>query len=181
MMKRLVVLGVTALALTAPAASAQRGSRGSSGPVELGIDAGVTFGLDAPRLTVVALPAQDFRLGYFLNDKLEIEPRFSLNSLHSAGATLTTYAFELGLLLMPSGDRIGNGFYLRPFLGVAGISVSGGGGSNNSGYAGAGFGLKIPFADRRLATRLEANYAHGFSNGGSNQIGLALGLSFFTR
>ena len=82
---------------------------------------------------------------------------------------------------MPAGDRVGKGFYLRPFLGVVGVSVSGGGGNDNSGYGGAGVGIKIPFADRRLATRMEANYAHGFSSGGSNQIGLTLGLSFFTR
>jgi hypothetical protein len=46
---------------------------------------------------------------------------------------------------------------------------------------GLGVGLKIPFSDRRLATRMEANYSHGFSNGGSNLIGLLIGLSFFTR
>ena len=51
------------------------------------------------------------------------------------------------------------------------------GGNNNSGYGGAGVGIKIPFADRRLATRIEANYAHGFSNGGSHQTGLAIGLA----
>ncbi|HXL85641.1 MAG TPA: hypothetical protein VN927_00425, partial [Gemmatimonadaceae bacterium] len=65
--------------------------------------------------------------------------------------------------------------------GVSGLSVSGPGGNNNSGYMGLGVGLKIPIVDRRLATRMEANYAHGFSGGGSNMIGLLLGLSFFTR
>ncbi|MDP9201403.1 MAG: hypothetical protein M3P26_05670 [Gemmatimonadota bacterium] len=34
---------------------------------------------------------------------------------------------------------------------------------------------------RKQATRMETNYSHGFSNGGSNQIGLTIGLSFFTR
>jgi hypothetical protein len=52
---------------------------------------------------------------------------------------------------------------------------------SHSGYAGAGFGLKLPFADRRLATRMEANDSHGFSGGGSNLIGVLIGLSFFTR
>jgi len=28
---------------------------------------------------------------------------------------------------------------------------------------------------------MEANYAHGFSGGGSNLIGVLIGLSFFTR
>jgi hypothetical protein len=181
MMKKLAVLVLT-LTLAAPAANAQRASHRNSGPIEFGIDGGVLFGLDAPRTTVVALPVQDFRLGYFLSDKVEVEPRFNINSLHvSGGGSLTTYTFEVGVLLQPSGDRVGKGLYLRPLAGVSGASVSGGGGSNNNGYAGAGFGLKLPWADRRLATRMEANYAHGFSNGGSNQIGVLIGLSFFTR
>jgi hypothetical protein len=179
MIKTMAVVGVMALTFAAPSAHAQR-ARSSGGPIELGIDGGVTFGLDDPNITVVALPMQDFRIGYFASDKLELEPRFSINSLHGNGGSLTTYALELGLLLLPSGDRIGNGLYLRPFAGVSGVHVSNAG-STNSGYAGAGVGLKIPFADRRLATRMEANYAHGFSDGGSNQIGVTIGLSFFTR
>jgi hypothetical protein len=180
LVKRLTVLGVLALAATAPAARAQRGAQRTSGPIELGIDGGVTFGLNNPKVTLVSLPAQDFRLGFFLSDKVEVEPRFNINSLHGGGTSVTTYAFEVGLLLQPEGDRVGKGIYLRPFLGVSGANVSPGG-SNNSGYGGVGFLLKLPFADRRLATRLEANYAHGFSNGGTNQIGLLAGLSFFTR
>src|SRR2546430_6158143 len=136
-MKRIVVLSVIALALAAPAADAQR-ARGSSDPVELGIDGGVTFGLDDPNVTVVALPAQDFRLGYFVSDKLELEPRFNVNSVHGGGISVTTYGFEFGLLLMPSGDRVGDGIYLRPFLGVVGISVSGGGGNQHHGEGGGG-------------------------------------------
>lgn len=180
MIKKLAVPIAIAFAVSASAASAQR-TRETGGPVELGIDAGVVFGLDNPNTTLVSIPVQDFRLGYFIDDKLELEPRFNLNSIHSSGASLTTYGFELGLLFIPSGDRIGRGFYIRPLLGVIGVSVSGAGGSNSNGYGGAGVGLKIPFADRRLATRMEANYEHGFGNGSSNQIGLALGLSFFTR
>jgi hypothetical protein len=81
---------------------------------------------------------------------------------------------------MPSGDRVGKGLYFRPFLGVSGASASGAG-SNNSGYAGIGGGLKIPFENRRLATRLEGNFAHGFDNGGTNQLGILFGLSYYTR
>jgi hypothetical protein len=177
---RLVALGVFALAVTAPAASAQRSAQRGSAPIELGIDGGVTFGLNNPKTTLVALPAQDFRLGFFLTDKVEVEPRFNINSIHGGGTSVTTYAFEVGVLLEPEGDRVGKGIYLRPLMGVSGVNLSPGA-SNNSGYTGVGFGLKLPFADRRLATRLEANYEHGFSNGGANRIGLLAGLSFFTR
>lgn len=180
MMKRLFVLGALVLALTAPAAGAQRASHRSSGQIELGIDGGITFGLDDPTFTVVALPTQSFRLGYFLSDNVEIEPRFSINSVSVSGGSLTLYSLEGGVLFQPHGDRVGNGLYLRPFAGFSGVSVSGPGDSN-SGHAGVGLGVKLPFADRRLATRMEANYAHGFSGGGTNTIGVLIGLSFFTR
>ena len=181
MMKRFLILGALAVALIAPAAEAQRASHRDSGPIELGIDGGVTFGLDNPNTTIVSLPTQVFRLGYFLSNNVEIEPRVSINSASGGGVSVTAYSLEAGVLFQPAGDRVGKGLYLRPFLGVSGLNVSGPGGNNNSGYAGAGFGLKLPFADRRLATRMEANYAHGFSGGGSNLIGVLIGLSFFTR
>jgi hypothetical protein len=180
MMKKLLVLSAVALALIAPAAQAQRSSRHDSGALELGVDAGLTFGVGSSSGTLFSLPTQVFRLGYFLSDKLEFEPRFSINSISGGGNTVSTYNLEAGLLLIPDGDRVGKGLYLRPFLGVAGISVPGPG-DTNSGYIGAGAGLKLPFADHRLATRLEANYEHGFGSGGSNTIGLLVGLSFFTR
>lgn len=180
MMKRLVVLSVVVLTLTASAAQAQRSSQRGSRPIEFGIDGGVSFGMDNPRVTVVGLPAQDFRVGILMTPRLALEPRFSINSIHGGGGSVTTYAFEAGLVYSPAGDRVGKGLYGRPFMGISGASVSPGG-SNNSSYAGLGVGLKLPFADRRLATRMETNYAHGFSNGASNQIGLLIGLSFFTR
>jgi hypothetical protein len=179
MMKRLLVLSVATLAFAAPVAKAQR--QRASAPIELGIDGGVLFGLDAPRNTVVALPVQSFRVGFLVTDNLALEPRVSINSIHGGGASVTTYDFQLGVVYQPDGDRVGKGLYGRPFIGVSGFTVSGAGGNNNSGYMGLGLGLKIPFVDRRLATRMEANYEHGFSGGGRNLIGLLIGLSFFTR
>jgi len=178
MKKPITAFAIGLMLFAATPLHAQRHS--ASGPWELGVDAGVMFGLDDPGVTIVSLPSQSFRLGYFLDNKVEIEPRVAINSVHGGGESLTTYDFQLGLLLLPHGDRIGNGIYIRPFLGVNGVDVSGAG-NNNAAYAGAGFGLKIPFADRRMATRMEANYAHGFSGGGSNVIGIGIGLSWFTR
>jgi hypothetical protein len=115
-----------------------------------------------------------------MTDRVAVEPRLHVNSIHAGGGSFTTYAFEMGLVYSPSGDRVGNGLYGRPFVGIAGVSRSGPG-DNSDGYMGLGVGLKIPFADRRLATRMEANYAHGFGTPTTNAIGLLIGLSFFTR
>jgi hypothetical protein len=179
MMKRLLALCVASLAFAAPAANAQR--QRTSTPIELGVDGGILFGLDAPRTTVVALPIQSFRVGFLVTDNLAFEPRAAINSIHGGGASVTTYDFQMGVVYQPDGDRVGKGVYGRPFIGVSGISVSGPAGNNNNGYIGLGVGLKIPFADRRLATRMEALYDHGFGGGGSNLIGVLIGLSFFTR
>lgn len=179
-MKSLAFFAAGALILAASPAQAQRSRQGST-PVELGIDGGVIFGLDAPHVSLVSLPIQDFRVGFLVEPKWEIEPRFNLNSIHtSGGGSATTYNFDLGVLYQPAGDRVGKGLYVRPFIGLSGVSVSGGG-SNSNGHAGAGLGVKLPWNDRRLATRLEANYTHGFGNGGGNAIGVLIGLSFFAR
>jgi hypothetical protein len=180
MIKRLLVLTVATLAIAATTAQGQRSYRSGSTPIELGIDGAILFGLDNPRATVLALPLQDFRIGFLVSDKFEIEPRFNLTSVHGGGVSATDYSFELGVLYQPAGDRAGKGLYGRPFIGISGSSGTGLP-SDNSGVVGLGLGLKVPFSDRRLATRLEAEYAHGFSNGGANVIGVLFGLSFFTR
>jgi hypothetical protein len=180
MMKSILALNALALALVASCLTAQSTGR----VVELGVDAGVSFGLDSPHTTQVNLPTQAFRFGVFLGDNAELEPRVGLNSTTSDGVTVTAYNFELGVLLAPVSNPVGTGLYVRPFGGVVGASVGGdicfADCSANSGYAGAGVGIKIPFA-RRLATRLEANYAHFFGDASANEIGLMVGLSFFTR
>lgn len=177
-MKRLLVLAALALAMTASTADAQRSSRRDGGQIELGIDAGITFGLDDPSYTLVELPLQLFRVGYFLNDRFEIEPQISIISgSGGGGGSSTLYRLGAGLLWQPSGDRVGKGLYFRPFVGVNGISVSGPG-DDSSPEVGIGVGVKLPFDDRRLATRLEANYTRAYE---SNQIRLLFGLSWFTR
>ncbi len=175
MTKRSAILGLLALLLTASAADAQKGSR----RLELGIDGGISVGFDDPTITVVSLPLQAFRVGFFMSDRVSLEPRFNFNSISGGGSSFSTYAFELGALFHPGGYRTGSGLYVRPFAGVEGIG--GDLGSESDPFVGAGVGLKIPFADRRLATRLEANIGHAFTTGGSTRLGILFGLSFFTR
>jgi hypothetical protein len=177
MINKFAALGFMALVVSASAADAQqRGSR----PIELGIDGGITVGFEDPdNITVVSIPVQAFRVGFFMTDRVSIEPRFHFNSISGGGASFRTYAVELGALFHPGGYRTGSGVYVRPFGGIEG--VGGDLGSDSDGYIGAGLGVKLPFAERRLATRLEGNFAHVFSTGGVNRLGILFGLSYFYR
>jgi hypothetical protein len=180
MMKRILFFTAVSLCAAASSAHAQRSSRPASSPIELGIDGGVMFTLDDPKATVVSLPLQAFRIGFLTSPKWEIEPGLRLTSVHVSGFSYTDYALEVGVLYQPAGDRVGKGLYGRPFLGLSGTSETDNG-SDNSAYGGFGLGVKLPFNDRRMATRMEAAYSHDFGTGGLNAIGLFIGLSFFTR
>ncbi len=157
-------------------------------PIELGVDAAVTIGLGDNSVTVVDIPAQAFRAGFFLNDRISLEPKFGLTTISGGGDTFTSYLAELGLLLhfyraRMRADRYPypsplSAFYVRPFVGVLGTSAEGPNITN--GRVGAGLGMKVPLANR-LASRFEANFAHVFGDFDSNEIGLLAGLSFFTR
>jgi outer membrane protein assembly factor BamA len=148
--------------------------------MELGIDAGVTFGLDEPRVTTISIPAQHFRIGFVMGDRVSIEPAFALNSIRAGGETVTAWNAEMGVLWHTAAVR--SGPYLRPFVGVMGFSHEGH--SDTRASVGAGLGYKIPVIDQRVAWRLEANYAYAFKTDhdpAASQIGLRAGLSFFTR
>ena len=177
MMNKLAVLGFLALVTTASTADAQKSS---ARPIELGLDGGISVGFDDPNVTTVSLPVQALRVGFFMNDKLSLEPRFNFNSVSGGGVSVRTYSLELGALYHLGGITKGNGLYVRPFAGIAG--VGGDLGSGSDAFMGAGVGIKVPFANRRLATRLEANLGHAFSDGGgSNGLGVLFGVSLFHR
>ena len=176
-----VALG--AFVFTATFAAAQ------SRPVELGIDAGATIGLGDNSVTIVDIPAQAFRAGFYMDDRISLEPKLGLTTISGQGDTFTSYIAELGLLyhfyrslmrtdvMYPDGSPL-SAFYVRPFVGL--IGASGGDNSTTNGRVGAGLGMKVPLVSR-LASRFEANFAHIFGDFSSNQIGLLAGLSFFTR
>jgi hypothetical protein len=171
-------VALAALALTAAPALAQEQTQG----LELGIDAGVTIGLGDNSQTNINIPAQAFRVGFPMTPRSSLEPKLRLNVLTGNGDTFTEYRAEIGWLYHLGSSRYPGayqraGVYLRPFLGVAGVSD---GDSDSHGLLGAGVGLKMPLISR-LSTRFEANFAHQFGNGNSNEIGLLAGLSFFTR
>ena len=60
----------------------------ASRPIELGIDGGIMIGFDDPNVTVVSLPVQAFRVGFFMTDRVEIEPRLTFNSISGGGNRL---------------------------------------------------------------------------------------------
>jgi len=172
----------TALALFSSAAGAQ------SRPIELGIDALATIHLGDNSVTVIDIPDNSFRIGFFFDDNKSLEPKLSIRTITGSGNTVTSYFAELGLLYHfyrenptrrvypPTGLR--SAFYLRPFAGIVGFGGSGS--SDNNALLGIGAGMKIPLVSR-LASRFEANFAHRFGDASQNEIGLLAGLSFFTR
>jgi len=180
MINRIGIIACASVLFVSTQASAQR-------PIELGIDAGVSIGLGDNSVTVINIPAQAFRVGFFFDDNMSLEPKLALNTITGSGDTFTSYLFELGLLYHfyregygrrvypPPGLR--SAFYVRPFAGIVGTSD---GDSNTDGILGAGIGMKVPLVSR-LASRFEANFAHRFGDASQNQIGLLAGLSFFTR
>ena len=174
-MRRILSLAALSILAVSASAGAQRGNTSYSPSPEIGIDAGITFGLGTPSVTTIAIPAQQIRMGFFVSPALSIEPTFGLQSVSGGGATFTVYNIGAGALYHFSPSRAANQFYVRPFLNVVG--TSGGGTSNSTAVFGIGGGLKVPLRDR-IASRFEANFAHG---DGDNAIGLLAGLSFYTR
>lgn len=159
-------------------------------PVELGLDAGVTIGFGDNSTTVINIPVQAFRIGFFFGDHVSVEPKFGLSTVTGNGDTFTSYDTELGVLYHFYRERTRMGrviypapgprssFYVRPFVGLVGFN--GPGDDDSDAVLGAGVGMKVPLINR-LAARFEANFAHRFADPDFNQLGLLAGLSFFTR
>jgi hypothetical protein len=172
-------IALAALALGATSASAQ-----TSGPdpLELGVDAGITIGLDDDAVTSIDIPVSSARIGFPIGRRTSLEPKFRINVITGNGDTFTSYRAELGMLYhLGSGRYPGAyhraGMYVRPFLGIAGHAN---GDSDSNGLLGFGFGFKQPIVSR-LSSRFEANLAHQFGDGDYTELGLLAGLSFFTR
>jgi hypothetical protein len=185
-MRRIFSLAALSLLALTSTASAQRSTRSGGGSSsanpspELGVDAGVTFTLDDPKVTTFSVPIQSVRAGFFLSPEISLEPSLAFQSLSvSGGSSGSAYAIGLGLLYHFSTSRAANQMYVRPFIGLDG--TSGGGSSTNSFSFGGGFGVKVPVGTR-FATRFEGNLAHRSDSGVSqNAIGLLAGLSVYTR
>lgn len=181
-MRRILSLAaLSVLALSASASAQRSGSYSANPSPEIGMDAGLIFGLSTPSTTTFQVPLQRIRMGFYISPVLSIEPTVGFTSFSGGGISGTVYGIGAGLLYHFSPSRAANQFYVRPFLGIDGSSGSIGSGSTVE--FGVGGGLKMPLRDR-IATRFEATFAHeGGKNGGPGQdaLGLLAGLSFYTR
>lgn len=151
-------------------------------PIELGMDAGVMINLDDPKTTAFSLPIQGFRAGFFLSDRISLEPAIAFNWIKASGEdAFSTLALDAGLLfhLTPTAGR--SQVYLRP---VGGLSRFSGGDESASQFnIGGGLGVKLPLADR-LKLRLEGSLRHALESddlASGTALGLTIGVSFFTR
>jgi hypothetical protein len=180
-MRRLLSFAALSILTLGASASAQRAGSMASPSPEVGMDAGILFRLTSPSVTTLAIPMPLVRMGFFVSPVLSIEPSLGISSFSGGGLSGTDYTVGVGALYHFSPSRAANQFYVRPFLSINGSS--GDAGSGSSVAFGVGGGLKIPLRDR-IATRLEANFAHdGGRNGGgsSDMLGLLAGLSVYTR
>lgn len=176
-MKKGILSICTLLAATASIAGAQQRQL----PAELGMDAGVSIGFDTPRVTTISLPVPAVRLGFYMSDRVSLEPKFGFLSYHDGTGTSSAYSAELGLLYHFENNPVGRGIYARPFVGFLGSKNPGT--SDTQTLFGAGIGLKEPFANR-FASRLEVNYSHVTApTGGSatSALGILFGISVFSR
>ena len=179
---------VAAAAIVAPVAARAQNAAIDNNPatVELGADAGATFGLGHNSYTVIQIPGSRVRAGFFLpnNSRIEIEPAVGLTYGKVTGQSgVTNYNLELGALYhFGAPASVINATratvaYVRPFINYTGLS--GGGNSNHAVSAGGGLGLKLPFRPN-IALRGEANLGYDFNNKAARAGALA-GFSFFTN
>jgi hypothetical protein len=188
-MRRVLSFAALSLLVASSAASAQRSSAprqdNSNPPVELGVDAGLNSELTGTnKTTAFTAPLQQMRAGFFMSPTVSIEPTLALSTRSTSGvpnSSVTAYGIGIGMLWHLSESRAVNQMYVRPFLGFDGVSTSGASASAFS--FGAGFGVKIPVANR-FATRLEANMSRTNAHNGvaaMSKLNLLAGLSVYSH
>lgn len=173
---------LVAIALSAGTAAAQRNAtvpvESTPTAYELGVDATADIGLGGESFTNISIPSGSIRMGFPMSPNISIEPKARLSISSGGGDTFTAYRVEVGALYHLDATKMQReGLYVRPTIGVSGFSGSG---SQNNFFAGVGVGYKKPILSQ-LGTRFEAAYLRNFNNGGSNELELSAGLSWFTH
>ncbi len=145
--------------------------------IEIGLDAGVQYQLDAELLTI-AVPVQRVRAAFPSGNRLAFEPALSFTRLSTGGASLAALVLEVGALYDFSARHTS---YTRPFVGFEYLDASFSS-SESVVDLGIGFGTRSRVADR-LAIRIEGTVTGRFgAEGGTDGVfGVAVGLSVFTK
>jgi hypothetical protein len=150
-----------------------------SRPIELGVDAGLTYRANSPHVTTIGIPLQDLRIGITVADKITLEPRGSLDYAKVQGSS-AAWNLALGAGVLYHLNTLKSGPYFRPFATWNHYAV----GSNSASQFSAGAGLGIKTGTGGVVGRFEAAYEHAFSNNNfakSDYVVLLLGLSVFTK
>lgn len=160
---------------------------GQGRPVELGLDAGFEIqltdavnGFDTDNVTVIAVPAQRFRVGFFVSDAVSIEPAVGFAYVNFSDESLTELSAALAILYHFTSDPDRPRFYLGIGGGLDLIDV--GDASDTQFGIGGALGVKLPVGDQ-FAVRLEADYVRGFESDdrlGTHNLAALVGFSFFT-
>lgn|SRR5262245_57724482 len=189
MIRRLMVLVALSSLTMASSVRAQ-----SAGAIEMGFDGGVSFQFidnEDVSLGQVSFPTPVLRVGYFLTDQLEIEPRGGLqavkleresddpfSSLPEKESAESGFA-ALSLAYHP-GDPNGSRMFFR---GAGLVTFAGVGAPNSQAGAEAAVGYKARLASR-WAARIELATTFMFDSDtapGSWSPSLTVGISHFTR
>ena len=150
---------------------------------ELGADAGLGFDLAVPtggaKTTQLQLPLQSLRAGFFINPNWSLEPSLGYRYVKVEGLdAVSLYTIGFAGLYHFQTDRMQRQMYLRPFLGILGVSS--GGQSDSDTELGVGVGLKWPKLNGRMAWRGEVNLARQM-DAEVTAINVLFGVSFFNR
>src|SRR6188472_4110340 len=89
-MRRLVLVAIAVAALSSPGLAQSKGTK------EFGLDGNLTFGLDEPHITILNIPVQRLRVGFFISPRISIEPYGALNWTHIDGADATNLSLGVG-------------------------------------------------------------------------------------
>ena len=158
-----------------------------SRPVEIGFDTGLVLSITSDKdgweywnTTEIAVPLQSIRVGFFVSDRVSIEPSVSFSYTDFGDESLTTLGLGAGVLYHFTDDATQPRFYIGGGAALGMIDVVD---ETETQFAvGVGLGVKLPIANR-MAVRLEGQYNRRFESDllpGANVIGITVGFSFFT-
>jgi len=191
---RLAVLAGLALAVTAPAASAQRAVNTGGGMMssmwEWGVDfIGLSVGGD-PSSTSLGFGSGSVRAGRFVRENLSFEPVLGFNWFSTDNFSSNNLDIELGVLWHLSTDRTMQQIYIRPALGMnrSASEITSGGSTTSSSQTCnrvmVGAGVKRPSKKMpKIHWRGEArftNYMECGSAAAESFFSLVAGFSIFT-